>query len=192
MPMNLIQCSLKAKCLIVLGTLIPLFAPCRAHSAAIPQDIIWGAQTNGVSAGLFNDGGQLAGKQATIEVWLTNHTTAGLAFVVPAIPLAFNIAVFDQNGKPVRRTPRGQDTGQRFSKTTQISEKEYPKLKRTVQGPHELTLLREDKLNLFDYFAIDKPGKYRVEYEQRLQIPTGRYTLAGIVCPLVVTSLEIK
>src|SRR6267378_8202680 len=99
MPINFLRRSLKIKCVIFLGTLILPLVPCWAHGAAIPQDIIWGAQTNGVSAGLFNDGGQFASKQATIEVWLTNHTAGGLVFIVPAIPLTFNVAVFDQEGK---------------------------------------------------------------------------------------------
>ena len=162
------------------------------HAERPEENIVWGRQTNGVSIGVFNDGGNIPAQKALLLIWLTNSSSSRLVFVIPEVPFRFDVSLFDSKRAPVPRTTSGASIGKQIASIRRLDEKQFGQLKRVFPLPMDLTVLHRDKINLFDYFKITKPGIYRLFYEQRLQTPVDRYTLKAVVCPKVETEMEIS
>ena len=62
-------------------------------------------------------------------------------------------------------------------------------LKHFFLGPNEIEL--HDEVNLLNYFAIRKPGKYRFECEVRLQTMKNDFMLSGLILPKVAIDVEV-
>jgi len=169
--------------------------------------IVWGRETNGVRVGLVGGNprfSSLDAGQEFIGVVLKNNTTNELRFVVPKIPRQFDLAVFDDQGNPVDRTSKGRSIGEaipavRTFTRGELIHNEYDNQtrKRAFLPPAWPELFT--CVNLLDYFKITKPGKYRVEYEQRFQsFPDSSVqstnklpSLVGLVWPKATITIEV-
>ncbi len=143
--------------------------------------LTWGQETNGVRVALIPGNPLFNGLNVTNEyigIVLTNTTDTNLTFVLPEIPQQFELAVYDEHGTPVARSKQWNQLGQELlgvesPYTNDVNGHQYDKVRaREFLAPHEFDLF--SSINLLDYYKIEKPGRYRVEYEQRLQIATLR------------------
>jgi hypothetical protein len=164
--------------------------------------IVWNQGTNGVCVGLVNGNpsfNNLDAKQEFIGVVLKNSTTNELRFVVPQIPFQFDLVIFDEMGNPISRTWKGRNIGEvipanKIFTHDELIHNEYDNQTRGREflPPNYPELFT--CINLLDYFKIMKPGKYRVEYEQRFQsiiIQSNQISLVGVVCPKAKIAIEV-
>lgn len=164
--------------------------------------LAWGQETNGVRVGLMPGdphSNSLETKTVYIGIVLTNTTNTRLAFVLPEIPFQFNLTVFDEQGIMLSRTENGRVVGESLPEVESPyafdkSGHQYDKSRdREFLSPHEFGLFTS--VNLLDYYKITKPGKYRVEYEQRFQIAilqSNSVSWVGLVCPKATATIEVQ
>jgi hypothetical protein len=140
----------------------------------------------------------LDAKEEYVGILLTNIADSRLSFVMPESSLQFELAMFDEQGVPVKRTEIGRGIGKPLPEVetpyaVDKSGHRYDKTRvREILAPSELDFF--NSINLLDYFKIEKPGKYRVEYEQRFQIATlqsNTVSWFGFVCPKATTIIEV-
>jgi hypothetical protein len=165
---------------------------------------IWSQETNGLRIGLISGNPQLNSleeRQAFFGVVVTNCTSNRLSFVVPKIPLQFNLSLLDERGNPVSRTWGERNIGKTIPAIKTFTHDELINNEYDIQtegreflSPGELELFT--CVNLFDYFKIKEPGRYRVEYEQRFQTVIVQSNqppvLTGLVWPKAIITINIQ
>jgi hypothetical protein len=165
------------------------------------KNLTWGQESNGVRVALMPGNplsNSLFEKKEYVGIVLTNTTNNKLSLVVPEFAYQFDLIVYDENGSLVSRTKNGHDIGKIIPKfespyAVDNSGHQYDKtsaFELLSAGEFELF----SSVNLLDYFRIEKPGKYRVEYEQRLQVATiqsNQVVWVGFACPKAMVSIDV-
>jgi hypothetical protein len=163
--------------------------------------LVWGQEANGVRIALMPGNplsNNLGIKKEYIGIVVTNITNNRLSFILPEIPLQFDLAVLDEQGVTVSRTESGHDIGKPLPRietayAVDKSGHQYDKTRaREFLAPGEFDLFTS--VNLSDYFKIEKPGKYRVEYEQRFQIAvlqSNEVSWVGFACPKAIITIDV-
>jgi hypothetical protein len=165
------------------------------------KQLVWGDGTNGIKAALmlgdpFNN---LDGKKEFIIVMLSNTTLDRLGFVIPEKPFQFSLTLFDERGFLVPKTAAGLGIGKTLAPVESPyafagDGHKYDKFRlHEILNSHEFN--QSAALNLCDYFKITKRGTYRVEYEQRLQIPqlqSNEVKWVGFALPKATLTISVK
>jgi hypothetical protein len=166
--------------------LVPLTTLHAASDAGLPSSRqYWGAETNGVKAGLCFQLAPNATNQVQVLFLpaLSNSQTNNgnlapdrLHLWLPPFDSRYRMELTDQAGKPVRKTNKGAALGRAYVYSP-------PKTVTTRDPTDRAMLLTLDKpelvwqivnkggqtslfwLSLQDYFQIRNPGKYRIEFQ---------------------------
>lgn len=130
----------------------------------------WGPAMKGVSAGLWfhsaadNGSIQIVPELRSIETNNGNVAPDVVRLWLPPMPYRYQIDLFDDMGKPVPKTAAGKALGAEF----------VPEPYRLNHYRHYLTAflekgqprqLYQDMLPLKNYFVINRPGHYRLQFK---------------------------
>lgn len=137
-------------------------------------------------------------KKVMVVVVFTNNSANSLSFIFPEPPFRFDMNVFDEKGKRIDRTEIGSKIGKPIPAVEQSwdfnqhGQKYDKKRSREFLDAHSVDFI--GTINLLEYFKIEKPGKYLVEYEQRFQIAklqSSGVLWFGFACPKATISIDV-
>lgn len=169
----------------------------------------WGAETNGVKAGLYIQ--HLSGTTniAVVRctpVLLNTRTNNGnsrpdrLKLWTPPTESCYQLTLLDSNQQPVAKTARGKALGKPLSQPLALttgfnSRAGYSGAILIPDWPQPLY----PSILLQDYFVIPKPGKYGLRFEMRViwiqrgvHVTVGTTNLPLVQLPTVEAQLELQ
>lgn len=141
------------------------------------ERVFWGPETNGVKVGVCLKESEVSvptniAARLLLYPLLTNGGTNSWVLEIPKVEQRFRLEMTDEKGTKVPKTAKGKKLGKSTPKpykpapnpiTGVTHDTGYRPLKR-ILSPGDV-LLVSPPLLLHDYFQLDKPGKYMLNFE---------------------------